>query len=287
MFKIAIDGPAGAGKSTISKIVAEKLNIEYLDTGAMYRAVTLKAMRLNVDMEQEDSYSFLNDTSIDIKNGKIYLDGEDISEAIRSVDVTNNVSTPSKIGFVRSYLVDLQRKLSESINVVMDGRDIGTVVLPNAELKVYLDASVECRALRRKAERDLAGIVLSLEETIDEIKTRDHKDSTRKINPLRKADDAVLVDSSDMSIDEVVNTIIKLAYERGFKKMSEKFTNGQNVQGYIIHVTPSYLKIELGENALGIIYANDILDVVEGHSLHEYYNVGEQFEAQVKAPFIC
>ena len=282
MFKIAIDGPAGAGKSTISKEIAKKLNIEYLDTGAMYRAVTLKAMRLNVDMEKDESYDFLKDTLIEVKDGKIFLDGEDVSTAIRSVDITNNVSTPSKIGVVRSYLVDLQRKLSESINVVMDGRDIGTVVLPNAELKVYLDASVECRALRRKLERDLAGVVLSLEETIEEIKVRDHKDSTRKINPLRKADDAVLIDSSDMSIDEVVNTIIKLAYERGFNKMSEKFTNGQNVQGYIIHVTPSYLKIELGEDALGIIYANDILDVLEGHSLHEYYNVGEQFEAQVK-----
>lgn len=283
MFKIAIDGPAGAGKSTISKEIAKKLNIEYLDTGAMYRAVTLKAMRLGVDMENDDAYGFLENTDITFIKGDIYLDGENVSTAIRSVDITNNVSTPSKIGCVRAYLVDLQRKISNSINVVMDGRDIGTVVLPNANLKIYLDASVECRAMRRKKERDLAGVELSLEETIAEIAARDHKDSTRKINPLRKADDAILVDSSDMTIEEVVNTIIKLAYERGFKKMSEKFVNGQNVQGYIIHVTPSYLKIELGEDALGIIYSNDILDVVEGHSLHEYYNVGEQFEAQVKS----
>lgn len=283
MFKIAIDGPAGAGKSTISKEIAKKLNIEYLDTGAMYRAVTLKAMRLGVNMEDDNSYDFLKDTSISIVDGKFYLDGEDVSTAIRSVDVTNNVSTPSKIGCVRSYLVDLQRKISESIDVVMDGRDIGTVVLPNADLKIYLDATVECRAMRRKLERDLAGVKLSLEETIEEIKARDFKDSTRKINPLRKADDAILVDSSNMTIEEVVNTIINLAYERGFKKMSEKFVTGQNVQGYIINVTPSYLKIELGEEALGIIYANDILDVQQGHSLHDYYNVGQQFEAQVKA----
>lgn len=282
MFKIAIDGPAGAGKSTISKEIAKKLNIEYLDTGAMYRAVTLKAMRLGVDMEDDNSYEFLKDTSISIVDGKFYLDGEDVSTAIRSVDVTNNVSTPSKIGCVRSYLVDLQRKISESINVVMDGRDIGTVVLPNADLKIYLDATVECRAMRRKLERELAGVELSLEDTIEEIKVRDFKDSTRKINPLRKADDAILVDSSNMTIEEVVNTIINLAYERGFKKMSEKFVIGQDVQGYIVNVTPSYLKIELGEDALGIIYANDILDVQEGHSLHDYYNVGQQFEAQVK-----
>ena len=282
MFKIAIDGPAGAGKSTISKEVAKKLNIEYLDTGAMYRAITLKAMRLGVNMEDEASYSFLDDTKITIEKSKIYLDGEDVSEDIRSVDITNNVSTPSKIGVVRTYLVNLQRKLSESVNVVMDGRDIGTVVLPNADLKIYLDATAECRAKRRKLERDSSGVVLSLEETIAEINARDFKDSTREINPLKKADDAILVDSSNMTIEEVVDTIIKLAYERGFIKMSEKLVRGQEVQGYVIHVTPSYLKIELGEDALGIIYSNDILDFVEGHSLHDYYNVGEQFKAQVK-----
>ena len=158
MFKIAIDGPAGAGKSTISKEIAKKLNIEYLDTGAMYRAVTLKAMRLGVNMEDDNAYGFLDGTDITFIDGDIYLDGENVSKAIRSVEITNNVSTPSKIGCVRSYLVELQRKISESINVVMDGRDIGTVVLPNANLKIYLDASVECRALRRKKERDLAGV---------------------------------------------------------------------------------------------------------------------------------
>ena len=189
MFKIAIDGPAGAGKSTISKEVAKKLNIEYLDTGAMYRAITLKAMRLGVNMEEEASYCFLENTNITIEKSKIYLDGEDVSEAIRSVDITNNVSTPSKIGVVRTYLVDLQRKLSESVDVVMDGRDIGTVVLPNADLKIYLDATAECRAKRRKLERDSTGVVLSLEDTIAEINARDFKDSTREINPLKKADD--------------------------------------------------------------------------------------------------
>ena len=176
MFKIAIDGPAGAGKSTIAKIIAKELNIEYIDTGAMYRAITLKALRLGVNMEDENAYGFLSSTELDICNGRFIMDGEDVSEAIRTVEVTENVSTPSKIGVVRSYLVDYQRKISDSKSVIMDGRDVGTVVLPNAELKIYLIASVECRARRRMLEREQSGVFKSLEETMLEIETRDHKD---------------------------------------------------------------------------------------------------------------
>lgn len=218
MFKIAIDGPAGAGKSTIAKILAKKLGIEYIDTGAMYRAITLKALRLGIDMEDEDAYGFLSTTSLDIINGKFIMDGEDVSTLIRSVEITENVSTPSKIGVVRSFLVDYQRIISNSKSVIMDGRDIGTVVLPNAELKIYLIASVECRALRRMKEREESGIYKSLAETMEEIEVRDHKDSTRKISPLKCAEDAVVVDSSDMSIDEVVDCIINLVNERGLIK---------------------------------------------------------------------
>jgi cytidylate kinase len=145
------------------------------------------------------------------------MDDEDVSVEIRSVEITNNVSVPSRIGVVREYLVDYQRKISDARNVVMDGRDIGTVVLPNADLKIYLTASVKCRALRRMKEREESGVYLSLEETMAEIEARDHKDSTRAISPLRQADDAILLDSSDMSIEEVVNFIIFLVYERGFK----------------------------------------------------------------------
>ena len=174
MFKIAIDGPAGAGKSTIAKLIAKKLNIEYIDTGAMYRAVTLKALRLGVDMEDENAYGFLSSTELDICNGRFIMDGEDVSEAIRTVEVTENVSTPSKIGDVSSYLVDYQRKISDSKSVIMDGRDIGTVVLPNAELKINLNASVECRARSRMLEREQSGVFKSLEETMLEIETRDH-----------------------------------------------------------------------------------------------------------------
>lgn len=217
MFKIAIDGPAGAGKSTISKLVAQVLHFEYIDTGAMYRAITLKAMRLGINLENEDEYGFLESTTLDIFNGKVIMDDEDVSVEIRSVEITNNVSVPSRIRVVREYLVDYQRKISDARNVVMDGRDIGTVVLPNADLKIYLTASVKCRALRRMKEREASGVYLSLEETMAEIEARDYKDSTRAISPLRQADDAILLDSSDMSIEEVVNFIIFLVYERGFK----------------------------------------------------------------------
>lgn len=283
MFKIAIDGPAGAGKSTISKIVAEKLHFEYIDTGAMYRAVTLKALRLGIDMEDENAYGFLDSTSLDIMNGHVILDGEDVSEAIRSVEVTNQVSTPSKIGVVRSFLVDYQRKISDAKNVIMDGRDIGTVVLPNADLKIYLDATVECRAKRRMLERLEKGLSLSLEETIKEIEVRDFKDSTRKISPLKKADDAIVIDSSNMTIDEVVNEIIILVNERGFKTMSkERITEFQTVKGRIINVTKDAIYLELEEGEKAVIYSNDLLNYSEGQKLRDSYNEGQEFEAQVK-----
>lgn len=283
MFKIAIDGPAGAGKSTISKIVSEKLNFEYIDTGAMYRAITLKAISLGIDMENELAYDFLENTTLDIVNGKMMLDGKDVTDAIRSVEVTNQVSTPSKIGVVRTFLVDYQRKISDSKNVVMDGRDIGTVVLPNADLKIYLDATVECRAERRRLERLEKGISLTLEETINEIMVRDHKDSSRAISPLKKADDAITIDSSNMSIDEVVNEIILLVIERGFKIMSkEKITEFQTVKGRIINVTKDAIYLELEEGEKAVIYSNDLENYSEGQKLRDSYNEGQEFEAQVK-----
>ena len=284
MFKIAIDGPAGAGKSTIAKILAKKLNIEYIDTGAMYRAVTLKALRLGVDMEDENAYGFLETTVLDICNGRFIMDGEDVSEAIRTVEVTENVSTPSKIGVVRSYLVDYQRKISDSKSVIMDGRDIGTVVLPNAELKIYLIASVECRAKRRMLEREQSGIFKSLEETMLEIETRDHKDSTRKISPLKCAEDAIIVDSSNMTIDEVVSEIIKLVNERGLIKMSEKnekYYVGQTVTGTVTGVNSNAIYLEIEEGVKAVIYANDLLEVPG--KLYLEYSEGAEYTAQVKS----
>jgi cytidylate kinase len=285
MFKIAIDGPAGAGKSTIAKIIAKELNIEYIDTGAMYRAITLKALRLGIDMEDENAYSFLNQTELYICNGRFIMDGEDVSESIRTVEVTENVSTPSKIGVVRTFLVDYQRKISESKSVIMDGRDIGTVVLPNAELKIYLIASVECRARRRMLERELKGIYKTLEETMEEIEVRDHKDSTRKISPLKCAEDAIVVDSSDMTIDEVVSEIIKLVNERGLIKMSEtnqKYYVGQTVKGTVTGVNSNAIYLEIEEGVKAVIYANDLLEMPTG-KLYLEYAEGAEFSAQVKS----
>ena len=283
MFKIAIDGPAGSGKSTISKILAQELGFEYIDTGAMYRAITLKAMRLGIDMNDENAYGFLKNTELDICNGRFIMDGEDVSEAIRSVDVTNQVSTPSKIGCVRDFLVDYQRKISNSKNCIMDGRDIGTVVLKDAPLKIYLDATVLCRAKRRMLERAEKGIVLPLEETIQEIEIRDWKDSTRKHSPLRCAEDAVVIDSTDLSIDEVVSRIIQLVNERKNKMSKSTYKEGQIVKGCIINVTKDAIYLILGDETKAVIYSNDLKDYNEGQKLYNIYHEGEEFEATVKS----
>lgn len=282
MFKIAIDGPAGSGKSTISKILAKELGFEYIDTGAMYRAITLKALNLGIDMENENAYDFLETTVLDICNGHFIMDGKDVSEAIRSIEVTNAVSTPSKIGRVRDYLVEYQRKISNSKNCVMDGRDIGTVVLKDASLKIYLDASVSCRANRRMLERAEKGVILSLEDTIKEIELRDWKDSTRKHSPLRCAEDAIVIDSSDLSIDEVVSRIINLVNERTKKMSKNTYTEGQKVKGCIINATAEAVYLILGEDTKAVIYANDLKGYVDGQKLYNIYHEGEEFEASVK-----
>ena len=207
MLKIAIDGPAGSGKSTISKIIATKLGIEYIDTGAMYRAITLKAIQLGIDIDDESQYHFLESTSLDICNGRFIMDGVDVSDEIRSVEVTNAVSTPSKMAKVREYLVEYQQKISNSKNCIMDGRDIGTTVLPDANVKIYLTASSDARARRRYDELKAKGEECDLQKIKEDIEQRDYQDMHRDISPLKQADDAVLVDSSDMGIDEVVEAI--------------------------------------------------------------------------------
>ena len=225
-WQIAIDGPAGAGKSTIAKIIAKKLNFEYLDTGAMYRAATVKALRLGIDLNDESKYDFILDTTIDFRNGEIYLDNENVNEEIRSLEVTNNVSVVCKYKIVRDKMVELQKQIANSKNIIMDGRDIGTVVLPNANLKIYLIADAEVRAKRRMLERELKGQnTQSLEETVKEICERDRKDSTREISPLRKADDAIELDSSHLSIEEVVEKITQLVRERGWNMEDVKQVN--------------------------------------------------------------
>ena len=227
-WQIAIDGPAASGKSTISKLLANKLGFQYLDTGAMYRAVTLKALNSKINLENEEEYSFLENTTIEFIDNKIHLDGVDVSKEIRTLEVTNNASLVAKFGYVRSRLVAMQQKLAESQNIIVDGRDIGTVVLPNANLKIFLTASVRVRAIRRMKENETRGIILNLEETEKDIEVRDYKDSHREIGPLTQADDAVLVDTSDLSVEEVIETITRLVFERGYSM--EDLTKNVNVE---------------------------------------------------------
>ncbi|MFA6678124.1 MAG: (d)CMP kinase [Acholeplasmatales bacterium] len=214
-FHIAVDGPAGSGKSTICDIVAERLNIIHIDTGSMYRAITYLALEKKIDLNDEKSYGFVKDTSIVYEENKIFANGIDVTEQIRSLEVTKNVSKVSSFPSVRKHLVKLQRKASKGKNVIMDGRDIGSVVLPNADLKIFLTANIEERAKRRMLELHAKGQDVDLLMMIEDIKIRDHKDSTRKVSPLIIPKDAIIVDSTNYSIEETVEAIIKEILKRG------------------------------------------------------------------------
>ena len=210
-FTVAIDGPAGSGKSTISKLVCKELGFTHIDTGAMYRAVGLYVLSKGIDIYDEKTIdTILDDIEIKYVEGKIYLNGNDVSGLIRTPEVSNAASRVSSYKKVREKLVYLQQKASENGMYILDGRDIGYKVLPNANLKVFLTASIECRAERRFRELPNS----NLEEIKEQIKIRDHNDSTRKESPLKMADDAILVDTTDMTIEEVSNKIISLIKER-------------------------------------------------------------------------
>ena len=212
MIRIAIDGPGGAGKSTIAKLVGDKLGLEYIDTGAMYRAVGLKLNRKGIKPDDLISISnVLEETTIDFVNGKIILDGDDVSDIIRTQEISKFASIYSQIPEVRSKLVDIQRRIAAGKSVIMDGRDIGTNVLTDAELKVFLTADSMVRARRRCEELRSKGVNANLDDIHKEIKERDYQDMNRKLNPLVQAEDAIRLDTSDMTIDEVVNTIVAMA----------------------------------------------------------------------------
>ncbi|WP_338470110.1 (d)CMP kinase [Niallia sp. XMNu-256] len=218
-ISIAIDGPAAAGKSTVAKLVAEKLKYIYIDTGAMYRALTYKALNQGISLEHEPAlHTLLSDTKIELvpENGKqfVYLDGNDVTEQIRSSKVTNSVSIVSRHPLVREEMVKRQQLLASGGGVVMDGRDIGTFVLPNAEVKVFLIASVEERANRRHAENLQKGYSSDLEKLKEEIALRDKLDSEREVAPLKKAEDATLINSTTLSINQVAERILELVKER-------------------------------------------------------------------------
>lgn len=212
LINIALDGPAAAGKSTIAKQVASQLSMIYVDTGAMYRAITYKYLRTN---QTEDFEALIKDTTLELtydetKGQRVMLDNEDVTDYLRENDVTNNVSYVASKEPVRSFAVKKQKDLAAKKGIVMDGRDIGTVVLPNAELKVYMIASVEERAERRQKENELRGIESNLEKLKTEIEQRDNYDMNREISPLRKADDAVTLDTTGKSIETVTNEILKM-----------------------------------------------------------------------------
>ena len=207
---IAIDGPAGSGKSTIAKLIAEDLELVYLDTGAMYRLVTLKALNEGILGDFEKIKKMLDNLNIDIKENGFYLDNVDVSDEIRKPIVSENVSDIAAIREVREKMVDLQRKFSESKNVILDGRDIGTVVFPNANVKIFLVADAKERANRRYKELVKKGENVKIEEIYENILKRDEIDSTRKESPLKKAEDAIEVDTTSKNIEEVKNEILNI-----------------------------------------------------------------------------
>lgn len=208
---IAIDGPAGAGKSTIARIIAERLGLLYIDTGAMYRAVTLCMLENNLSISDVDEIKNLMDSmDLRLENGSIYLNNRNVTNEIRSQKVNKFVSPVSAIPEVRKKLIEMQRNIASHDSVVMDGRDIGSNVLKDAKIKIFLTASVEERARRRCQELMQKGIDADIKSVVKDISTRDKADSERKLNPLIKANDAVVVDTTGKSIDEVVEIILKI-----------------------------------------------------------------------------
>lgn len=208
-FKVAIDGPAGSGKSTISKLVADELGFCHIDTGAMFRAVALYMIRNNCN-----DFSFLNDIEIVYKDGCIYLNNEDVSKEIRLPNVTNLVSEVAKVKEVREKILEVERKSASIGNCILDGRDIGEKVLPDANLKIFLTADARKRAERRYKDNLERGIKSDIDVLEREIKKRDFDDENRKESPLKRAKDAILIDSTNMNIDDVKKEIIRLVKER-------------------------------------------------------------------------
>lgn len=218
MINIAIDGPAGAGKSSAAKLIAKELGFIYIDTGALYRSIGVAVLRKGLKTDiKEDVVSVLPEVELSLKfvdgEQRVILNGQDVSRDIRLPEASMAASNVSAIPEVRSFLLDMQKKFAKESNCLMDGRDIGTVILPDADLKVFLTASPEVRAKRRYDELIEKGTPKDYDELLEEIKLRDHNDSTRTIAPLRPADDAVIIDSSEMTLDEVVAKVVSMVKE--------------------------------------------------------------------------
>ena len=207
---VAIDGPAGSGKSTIAKLLAKKYDLTYIDTGAMYRMITLYLLENNIDISDlKEVERVLNTVNLDMQGDKFFLDNVDVSTKIREKRINDNVSKVASIKIVRSNLVDLQRKISNNKDVILDGRDVGTVIFPNAQVKIFLIASPEERARRRYNEFLEKKTEITYDEVLKSIKERDHIDSTRDESPFVKSDDAIELDSTNLTIEDVVNFISK------------------------------------------------------------------------------
>lgn len=218
-MQIAIDGPAGAGKSTISKFVAAEMGYLYIDTGAMYRAIGYKVLENNISLEESDKIDALaKESNVEIKisdhGQSIYLDGVDVTDKIRTPEVSMAASKVSAIGGVRKTLVELQRKIAGSNNVIMDGRDIGTVVLPHAEIKIFLTATAEDRAMRRYLELKEKGMEVNYQDVLEDMQKRDYQDSHRAESPLKAADDATVIDTSGQTLGESVQVITEFIKSR-------------------------------------------------------------------------
>ncbi len=221
-FSIAIDGPAGAGKSTVAKEIAKRLKFIYIDTGAMYRAFGLYYLKNNISLDnEEDVNKYVSQVTIEMENqageNKLFLNQEDVTKEIRTEEASRGASKVSVYPMVREKMVELQQEMASKNNVVMDGRDIGTVVLPHATLKIYLTASVEVRAERRYKEQTEKGMDVNLDDIKKDIEERDYRDMHRETSPLKQASDAILVDTSSMNKDEVISEILKLCQDRGIE----------------------------------------------------------------------
>ena len=213
-FVLAIDGPAGAGKSTIAKLAAEKLGFAYIDTGAMYRAVTWKLLQIGKDFSPELAGKLANEINISFRPenaiNRVFVDGTEVTDAIRTAAVTGLVSKVAAVPAVRTAMVDQQRRMGDESGIVMDGRDIGTVVFPNAQCKIYLTATVEERARRRGLELEAKGETVDYKKLQEEIAARDKQDMERDVSPLRQADDAIYLDTSEMNIEQVTAKVLEL-----------------------------------------------------------------------------
>ena len=218
-FIVAVDGPAGSGKGTITELVGEELGLINIDTGATYRCVALETLKRGINLEETDKIvALLDEIEIEFRNTKdgkkVFLNGEDVTEKIRSKEVSVIVSPVASINEVRYKMVDLQRRMAEGKNVIMEGRDIGTYVFPNANVKIYLDATAEERANRRYKQNQEKGIEMSYEEILENIKKRDKGDKERQMGALKQAEDAIYVDSTNLSIEQVKDKIVEIIKEK-------------------------------------------------------------------------